>query len=464
MKKWCILATLLLGLAVRLATTAAPGNEDMRDHQIWGAWAVEQGMTRAYVYEDSDYLEKLYFKWNHIPRAATRTSVPTALGVLDHVPDYPPLGVYILGASAWLGKTVNHGRLQQGPVLNACLNLVPFLCGLGIVGVCWSFSRRHGMEFAWFPLALFWLNPALILHSPIHGYVDPAYAFFGLCSLVALYEKKFPLAALTLAAACLTKPQAVLLLPIAALVLWMERNGPELRRTLLSFVLVLLLPFVPFIAASRFLAAARGISQVASLDYLSSNQVNFWWLMNWVQGAVAGGSLGALADPVTIVRIANPASLGFLGLRIAAATAALGLTVLNLRWLYQELRRGNRMAIFWSAAIQVYVFTSVSLYPKENHLYGFFVYLLPLLFLAKRQIVAAYAALSLVFGMNLFLFDGFGMGWERPGHALRMLLGFDLTVLVAALNVAFFVWLMTRPRWLFGLTACETVPADRNGN
>ena len=92
----------------------------------------------------------------------------------------------------------------------------------------------------------------------------------------------------------------------------------------------------------------------------------------------------------------------------------------------------------------------LSLYPKENHLYAFFVYALPLLFLGRRDLGGLYATLSLVFGMSIFLFNGFGRGWEGPGHALRMLGGFDLTVIIALGNVAVFAWLMTRPRWLYG--------------
>jgi hypothetical protein len=279
--------------------------------------------------------------------------------------------------------------------------------------------------------------------------VDPVYAFLGLCSLAALHDQRGASALLALTAACLVKPQAVLLAPLAALVLWMDSDRTQLRRGLMACGLLVLAAFLPFVTTGHFLAALRGIAQVASLDYFSSNQLNVWWLANWISGAAAGGSL---AGPVGIVRTSGA---GFTLVRIIAGLPALGLTFLNLRWLWQELKQGNRRAIFWSAAVQVYLFTSVSLYPKENHLYGFFIYLLPVLFLGARRLTAIFAALSLVFFLNLFLFDGFGMGGERPGQALRMAAGFDLTVLVAAINAAFFVWLLTRPRWLFDETRLE---------
>jgi hypothetical protein len=452
MKHWKAILVFALGLALRLVTLATPGNEDMRDHQIWGAWAVERGMARAYVYDDADYLEKFFFRLNHIPHATTRTSAPTALGKLDHVPDYAPLGISIFAASAWLARLCQGGSLQPGALLDACFNLLPFLSSIGILALGWNFTRRQGRDISWAPLALFWLNPALILHSPIHGYVDPVYAFLGLMGLVALHDRKWLPAVVALAGACLVKPQAVLLVPIAALVIWREGGRQLLRRALLLFAFVTLAAFIPFIATGHFLAAMRGILQVTWLDYVSSNQLNLWWLVNWIAGMASGGPLGG---PVGIVRVTDPSSFGFMLIRFMAALLALGLTLLNLRRLWEELRRGNRDALFWAAAIQVYIFTSVSLYPKENHLYGFFIYVLPVVLLARPPISAFYAVLSTVFFLNLFLFDGLGMGWERPGHALRVLFGFDLTILVAALNAALFFWLMAHPNWFFNFTRPE---------
>ena len=126
--------------------------------------------------------------------------------------------------------------------------------------------------------------------------------------------------------------------------------------------------------------------------------------------------------------------------------------LLNLRWLGNELREGNRLAIFWAGALQVYGFTMLSLYPWENHLYAFFVCTFPVLLVPRRKIAALFAVLSLLFGLNLFLFDGFGRGMSGAAQRLRGVLGFDLTILVAFVNVAVFVWLMQCRRWLFDQT------------
>jgi len=445
------LVVLFLGLAVRLLLIHLPGTEDMRTNQIWGAWAEERGITRVYVFDDSDYLNKFRLFMRGAPIPVSRVQVQTSLGIMDHVPDYPPLSLYIFWLASGLAKVMGGGQLQAGALLNVMFNVLPVLCSLGVVLLARRFAREEELAFSTVAVAAFWLNPALILHTPVLGYVDAVFALLGLGSLIGAYRRQFTLSVILLALACMTKPQAVLIIPIVAVVIWAERSGRLLRRTLLMFGLFLLLPFLPFILTGHFLASMRGIVQVAHVGYLSSQQTNLWWIATWIYGAISHGTAGALASQVTMLRVEEPSSLVLSGVRLGALLMWIGFIVLNLWWLRQELERGNRLSIFWAAAVQTYGFTMLSLYPKENHLYAFFVYALPLLFLGRRELGGLYATLSLVFGMNMFLIDGFGRGGEGPGHTLRMLGGFDLTLIIALGNVVVFAWLMTRPRWLYGL-------------
>ena len=62
----------------------------------------------------------------------------------------------------------------------------------------------------------------------------------------------------------------------------------------------------------------------------------------------------------------------------------------------------------------------------------------------------------------VFLFDGFGRGMSGAGQRLRGVLGFDLTIVVAFVNVAVFVWLMQCRRWLFDQTRMAPLSGGAN--
>jgi len=442
------LVVVLLGLAIRLFLIALPGTEDMRTNQIWGARAVEQGITRVYIYEDSDYLYKASLALKHLPVSATPTYYETQLGPLDHVPDYPPLSLYTFWLATWAAQAASGGKLAAGPLLNALFNVLPVLCSFGIVLLVGRFARREGLATSAAAIAAFWLNPVLILHTPVLGYVDAVFALLELGALAALFQRKFTCSAALFALACTTKPQAVLALPIAALVIWTECGWRGVVRPALIFALAALFPFLPFVATGRFLAALRGTVQVGHVGYLSSQQLNLWWIVTWISESLGRGSGGL----VTMLRVEDFPRWFLLDVRLLAVALWTAFILLNLRWLRHELHEGNRLAIFWTGALQVYGFTMLSLYPKENHLYAFFVCAFPVLLVAKRKVAALFAVLSLLFGLNLFLFDGFGRGMSGTAQRLRGVLGFDLTILVAFVNVAVFVWLTQCRRWLFDQT------------
>ncbi len=443
------LVILILGLAVRLLLIWLPGTEDMRTNQIWGAWAAERGITRVYVFQDADYLYKLRLYLRGIPVPPSRVAVQTQLGTLDHVPDYPPLSLYLFWILTAIAKALMGGLFTAGGFLNVLFNFPPVLCSLGIVLLAWRLAREQGLADSTAWVAAFWLNPALILHTPVLGYVDATFALLALGSLLLAFQKRFTSSVVFMALACATKPQGVLIIPVVACAIAAERNTRLAWRQCLTFALAALLPSLPFVIAGRFLAALRGMMQVGHVGYLSSQHLNLWWIVGWIyESFTQPGSkgFGTLAEMLPVSEF--PHWL-FLDTRALPLLLWFGFMALNLRMLWQELRRGDRMAIFWASALQVYGFTMLSLYPKENHLYAFFVYALPLLFLGHRKLAALFAALSVVFGLNIFLFDGFGRGMKSTADLLRTGLGLDATVLVAFLNVGVFVWLIVQKRWLF---------------
>ena len=452
MKNRKILLVIMLGLAARILLLPLPGTEDMRTNQLWGARVLERGVSRVYIYEDRDYLAKGFLLWHGLPFHSAHVEYQTELGKLDHVPNYPPLSIYAFALSAALARQVQGGRLKEGGLLNACFNLLPVLCALATALILWSFVEREKLGEAWPVLAAFWLNPVMLFHTPILGYVDAVFAVVGFGSLVALYRRRYTSSVIFAALSCMIKPQGVLILPVIFLTLWLERDRELLRRSILIFGLFVLLPFIPFIATGRALAAVRGTLQVVHVGFLSAPQANFWWLVSWVLPAVSRGSFAALLDPVSMMPVAGLPrwlSFGFRGLSLLLCAGFVAVTLLYLR---KELARGNRLAIFWAGALYIYGYTMLALYPLENHLYAFFVYVLPLLVLSDRVFSKLYWGLSAVFALNLFLFDAFGRGTEGAANALRFTLGFDLTVALSALNLLLFVSIVLAPGWHFPAT------------
>lgn len=447
-----LIILVVIGLGVRILTLSLPGTEDMLTNQIWGAQTVEQGVTRTYILGDTDYLTKAILFWRQLPYHSPPPVIQTELGTLDHVPNYPPLSVYSFWLSTWAAKAIQGGRLRPGNLLNAAFNVLPLLGALGIVIVAWRFLQAEGVAQPWWIFTAFWLNPVFLLHSPVLGYVDAVFTFMGLCSLILLYQKRFTGSIILVVLSFLTKPQGILILPVVLVAILAERDWRLFRRAALNLVLCSSVSFLPFILAGRGLAALRGTLQVVTAGFLSSNQMNLWWIVSWALPAVSEKSLAALGREVVMRGLGEFQDVFVLDARGIAILLLALLMAINVYYLWCELKRGNRLAIFWAAALQVYLFAMLALHPHENHLYPLFVYALPLFLLQRREFTGIYIALVVVFGLNMFLFDGFGRGMAGPGNALRFGVGFDLTVLVAFINVGVFAWLVTRKRWLFGLT------------
>jgi hypothetical protein len=458
-KFWLII---LLGVVLRAAALSLPGTDDMLTNQVWGARALEQGITRVYMYDDSYLINRIISRWTGVPYPDKPLHYQTQIGLLDYTPNYPPLSMYLFWLSTWVCSLLEGGKLVLGGLLNACFNFVPVVCALVTALLAWVFVKKEGLARPLTAVAAFWLNPIMIYHTPVLGYVDSVFALFGFGALILLYRKKFTGAAVLLALSCAIKPQGVLILPVAALVILAERNRRLAVRLAGIFFLVFLASFLPFILTGHGIAALRGNIQVLGLAYLSSQQANIWWLVSWLLPAVGRRSLALLANEVVMQPYPEFGRIFHLNARLVAGLLLLTFVVLLLYFLWKELKGGNRLAIFWAAAFGVCGYTMLSLYPHENHLYPFFVYALPVLALSRRAFMNVYLLLSVIFGLNNYFFNGLGRGMTAAALGVRMAFGFDLTVAVSLLYVGVFLWVIHGRRWLFDLT--RQSPRQAPGN
>ena len=447
-----LILILFAGLAIRLAFMAMPGTEDEYFFRMWGAQALRSGLVQVYTLNDRDTVTVFLMRLRHVP-LHIRVVNPTDLGPIAGIPDYPPGNILLLEFSAGLCKVLQGGSLRTGPLLTACLNLPPLAFSLGIVLAVWSFLRKELGTSPLGAVAIFWLHPAIILISPVLGYQDPIFAFLCLLSLILCYRRSYTGCVLLLALACLTKPQGAFVAPVVATAIFFEGRWRALWRYGLRFALFGLLPLLPFVFAGRFLGIFAGVLQQILYFALSAQQLNVWWLVGGVLQATRGVSAGFLASEVEMVTKADFVNwAGFHPLWIALPAFVI-FTAVNLYHLHSELRAGNRWSLFWAAALEVFGYNMLMIYTHEHHLYAFFIYALPLMALGQRTKARFYWGLSVTFGLNVYLFDGFGEGYKTVSHALRTLPGFDLTILVALANVAIFILLLRARKWGYDATA-----------
>jgi hypothetical protein len=436
-----LLLVLLAGLALRLALLWMPGTEDMYYFRMWGALALRSGLVNVYTWKDHDTLSAIFMKLQGV-EVRRRTTVATDLGPALGVPDYPPGNILFLELSAALCRYLQGGVLQAGYLLNACLNLWPLLFTMASALALWLWARRENAPRPLEMVASFWLNPALILTAPLLGYQDPIFAFFGLMALLCFYQAKHSLSVLFLALSCLTKPQGVFIVPVLAAAFWAEGGWRLLYRCSARFLFFFLVPLLPYIVSGRLLAPVAAILRGAIYPALSAQTANIWWLIGPAVQAAEDRSMAPWLGIIDMVPQSEFRALAGYDPIWLSLTALLVFTAINLRWLVTQLRHGERRAIFWAAALQVYGYTMLALFVHENHLFAFLVYSAPLLAVPVGLYRRAYWGLSVIYALNLYLFDGFGQGIEAFHHWVRSLFVVDLTVLVSLANVGIFIMLV----------------------
>jgi Gpi18-like mannosyltransferase len=207
--------------------------------------------------------------------------------------DYPPGYMYVLWGVGLLSKVFGIG--WTSPVFLILLKLPAMLADLAVARILFARLRPHGRRNAWLAGLAFALNPALVVDSAVWGQTDSILSLLVLFAFLAQGDRLFELAWVYAALAVLTKPQALLLVPLLALWPWgWWRSGRPLSALLAALATV-------FLIADPF----RGDRP--------------WkWLID-----LYGGTAGYYAE--TSVNAMNLAALLF-GMRARDSDVALGLT------------------------------------------------------------------------------------------------------------------------------------------
>ncbi len=193
---------------MRVAVLKFPGSPDVPIFRTWAYHAATSGPTTVYG-------EPGALATEHTLRyEGTSAAV-----------DYPPVAIYELAVSGLVSRLWS-GGYPSPTTLNVTIKVLILFAMIALSAlILYAVGRRLGPMMGVAAALALWLNPAVILHGAVLGYVDPLFAVPAIAALVAASEGLGWVAGALLALACLTKPQAVLVAPAIALALWRRRGG-----------------------------------------------------------------------------------------------------------------------------------------------------------------------------------------------------------------------------------------------
>jgi hypothetical protein len=277
------------------------------------------------------------------------------------------------------------------PGIRALMKVPAALADLGLAAiVVWALRGRP--RWAVIGAAAILLHPAVIYVSAWWGQYESVFLLFGLGAVVAAVNGRNGVAAALVAAALMTKPQALaFILPFTA---WFWASGyasAGVRGGVIGLVragligagtiIVLWLPFLSNAGPVRYIEGL-GMYQTDVFRILSLNAWNAWWLLQ----EAAGGHF--LADDTAVLGPLTPRHLGYV------ATAVLSLVVVA------AIVRTPRPAVLIlgvTASVMV-VFTFMT---QMHERYAYAALIIPVLLLARPSVRWWWLAFSVVFFLNL---------------------------------------------------------------
>jgi Gpi18-like mannosyltransferase len=224
---------------------------------------------------------------------------------------FPPVMVYIWWLLAALQPVFRTATDASDATVRILMKLPGTVADFGLAALA-AYVLRFSPRWAIVAALGLVLHPAILDISAWWGQYESIYVLFGLLAFVLAVRDRPNLAAVALAFAVLTKPQAIpFLVPFGA---WfLARYG--LARTAryavvgLVAVLVLWLPFLPFGGPVNYL---RNLADYQNQTYavLSLRAWNPWWIFQTMYG---GGEF--IGDSAAVV---GPVTLRLLGVAVAA--------------------------------------------------------------------------------------------------------------------------------------------------
>lgn len=420
------LAALTLGLLLRLATLPLPGHDDVITWKIW-SYAATTDVTGMYGVGGTPP-ERGIVRW----------------GERWSTVDYPPFFLYEYAVIGRLFARL-YPQYPDGLPLLIAVKLPVLAASAALTWLLFTTVRRVSGDVgtARGAALAYWLNPATIFGGEMLGYVDPLLTLPAVAGLVLAWQGKHAWAGVLVAIAVMTKPQATLVGPAVAWLLWRTAGATGLARAGATFgltSLAILLPFA-FRGALSNMWLAFG-SFYERRDTMSAFAANVGWLINWglrswfgVPGLGWHAFLQVVPRPLAISRFQE---LGYPNPRPIAA-AVIGACLVWAGWTIRHARDLGTVAALGAFTVHAFFVLNVGMHESHQLLE------VPLLVLAaalRPDLRAIAVTVSAIVTLNINTYYGIGLGW---GWAVpRSITGIDLIVALAIANMATLVWLAVR--------------------
>jgi Gpi18-like mannosyltransferase len=358
LERGTLAAVLCLALTVRLLAAQSPGHSfDMQVNIGWAYSATQLGFARSYVEQLNGNL----------------------------LPNYPPpilMAFWLAGKLYALGVSSNIDPMS--PSFSVAVRLPAIAADLATCLVLTRIARDTGAPRvgAWIALA-YALHPVSIYNSSVWGQTDGIYALWMLLALHALARGRWAMVGVWTAFALLTKPQAVTLVPVVAvIVLKNARHVVPVAAGAAMGCAAILLPVVVGGALSAVIAVigniVGGYFNAATLDLhnfwaafhrtanaISTDAYNFWAIFH----RTARQSDTELAFGVIPFRT--------VGLLLAALATVTSLWRLRRSLLAPRTTPERQLAVLLGGALTVSAFFIFATAMHERYQFAFVVLALP---------------------------------------------------------------------------------------
>ena len=414
-----LFAWLLAGALIRAAALPLAGSADV---DTWKLWTFT-GATDATGYYGVGGVppERRVLKWREM-RGTT---------------EYVPLSLYELAAIGRVYMRIDP-LYTDSTTLTVLVKMPGLIAEIALVAFLLTTGRRWLGESAARMAALaIWLNPAMILNGAALGYLDIQMAALATIALVAALHGRSGLAGTLLAAAVLTKPQAIFVAPFVLIAV--ARQSAPLRQFLrcsAAGLVTTALVLAPIVLRGAWPNMVQAVRRLNAHDMLSGEATNAWWIVTWlvrvVDAAPDLGWWGALTIPVRILSITRFGELGYPNARLIGTTIVIAAIVWALA---RAWRARADAAIVFAAAWTIFAYVTFRVQVHENHL----ILAVPLAAIAAgldRRLTGVMIGISLLSALNMYLFQGISGGWQpillRPEGFI------DTTVIVSVAGIALF--------------------------
>ena len=417
---------LVIGVALRIAGFPSAAGSD--------------GTLEGWTYVAATRGEARLYDWAAAPQDLSLRRVDgfNARG------DYPPLALYELGLAGRVYRRAFGGDFPRTDAWTAAVKVPALLAEAALVVLLFLVVRRAvDVRAARRVTLLYWLNPAMILATSVFGDGDALFVLPVVGALTAGVAGWPALAGGLVAAAVLTKPQAVFVAPAVALAIWNVAHSDRTSRTrsaLAGAALTSLVILTPIVVAGATMNMTLALGTLTLGKDMLSNTCNLWWILGHILHVMQVPGIGlktAITMPADIVPISAFTDFAPPTARIFVRLLGSTLALAAMAWGVWTARRVRDLWLLAAAgAFFVHAYVVLATQVHENHLFAA-VPLLALAAVGRPRFFSLFVVISAIFTLNMDLFYGLG----QDSYVLaRTVAGVDLTVILAMVNCAALAW------------------------